>query len=82
MTLARVRLVGHTDRVGGAAANRRLAARRAAAVADFLVGAGVPRDLIEIDDAGEADLPVATADGVPEPLNRSVAIIPVPLPTS
>ena len=29
-TLTRVRLVGHTDRVGGPAANRRLAARRAA----------------------------------------------------
>jgi outer membrane protein OmpA-like peptidoglycan-associated protein len=79
LTLARVRLVGHTDRVGGVAANRRLAARRAAAVAAFLVAAGVPRDMIEIDDAGEADLPVATADGVREPLNRSVEISILPL---
>ena len=79
LTIARVRLVGHTDRVGGPAANRRLAARRAAAVADFLVRAGVPRDLIDIDDKGEADLPVATADGVPEPLNRSVEISILPL---
>ena len=29
---------------------------------------------------GEAEAPVATDDGVPEPLNRSVAIIAVPLP--
>jgi outer membrane protein OmpA-like peptidoglycan-associated protein len=79
LTLARVRLVGHTDRVGGPAANRRLAARRAAAVAEFLVSAGVPRDLIEIDERGEADLPVATADGVREPLNRSVEISIRPL---
>ena len=73
-SLVRVRLVGYTDRVGSPAANRRLAARRAASVADFLVASGVPRELIEIDDRGETDLPVATADGVPEPLNRSVRI--------
>ncbi len=73
-SLVRVRLVGYTDRVGSPAANRRLAARRAASVADFLVASGVPRTLIEIDDKGETDLPVATADGVPEPLNRSVEI--------
>ncbi|HET9069336.1 MAG TPA: OmpA family protein [Amaricoccus sp.] len=73
-SLVRVRLVGYTDRVGSPAANRRLAARRAASVADFLVASGVPRELIEIDDRGETDLPVATADGVPEPLNRSVEI--------
>ncbi|HET9068036.1 MAG TPA: OmpA family protein [Amaricoccus sp.] len=73
-SLVSVRLVGYTDRVGGPAANRRLAARRAASVADFLVASGVPRELIEIDDKGETDLPVATADGVPEPLNRSVEI--------
>jgi outer membrane protein OmpA-like peptidoglycan-associated protein len=78
-TLVRVRLVGHTDRVGSPAANRRLAARRAGTVADFLVEAGVPREMIEIDDRGEADLPVATADGVREPLNRSVEIRILPL---
>lgn len=79
LALARVRLVGNTDRVGSPAANRRLAARRAAAVADFLVSSGVPRALIEIEDKGEADLPVATADGIPEPLNRSVRIDLLPL---
>lgn len=74
MTIARVRLVGHADRVGSPGANRRLAARRAAAVADFLVASGVPRELILIDESGEADLPVATGPGVAEPLNRSVEI--------
>jgi outer membrane protein OmpA-like peptidoglycan-associated protein len=78
MPLASVRIVGHTDRVGNPAANRRLAARRARAVADFLVASGLPRDIIAIDGMGEADLPVPTADGVPEPLNRTVAIIPIP----
>ena len=80
MPLARVRIVGHTDRVGSPAANRRLALQRARAVADFLVGAGLPPALIETDGMGETDLPVATDDGVMEPLNRSVAIIAVPVP--
>lgn len=74
MTIARVRLVGHADRVGSPRANRRLAAKRAAAVADFLVASGVPRELILIDESGEADLPVATGPGIAEPLNRSVEI--------
>ena len=77
-----MRVIGHTDSVGGRAANRRLAVKRARTVADALVAAGLPPDLIEIDDTGEAEPPVATGAGVPEPLNRSVAIIPVPLPTS
>ena len=82
MALARVRVVGHTDRVGSPAANRRLAARRARAVADFLVASGVPAALIEMDGMGETGAPVSTDDGVAEPLNRSVAIIAVPAATS
>jgi outer membrane protein OmpA-like peptidoglycan-associated protein len=82
MQLAAVRVIGHTDRVGSPAANRRLAGKRARAVAEALVAAGLAAGLIEIDDRGEADPPVSTDDGVPEPLNRTVAIIAVPLPTS
>lgn len=82
MPLAAVRVIGHTDTVGSPAANRRLAGKRARSVADALVAAGLSPDLIEIDDMGEADPPVPTGDGVPEPLNRTVAIVPVPLPIS
>ena len=82
MALERIRVVGHTDRVGSPAANRRLAAKRARAVADFLVASGVPADLIEMDGMGETGAPVSTDDGVAEPLNRSVAIIAVPAATS
>jgi outer membrane protein OmpA-like peptidoglycan-associated protein len=82
MPLLRVRLVGHTDRVGSAERNRALSEARARAVADFLVTSGVPDELIEAAGAGEDDPPVFTDDGVPEPLNRSVAIIAVPRPTS
>ncbi len=82
MSLERIRVVGHTDRVGSPAANRRLAEKRARAVADALIAAGLPADLIETDGMGETDAPVATDDGVPEPMNRSVAIIAVPHPIS
>ncbi|MFO1209165.1 MAG: OmpA family protein [Amaricoccus sp.] len=82
MALERIRIVGHTDTVGSPAANRRLAARRAGTVAAALIAAGVSAALIEIDDMGEADPPVATSDGVPEPMNRSVAIIAIQRTTS
>lgn len=82
MALAEVRVVGHTDRVGQPAANRRLAARRADAVARFLVDAGLPADLIVTDGAGETGAPVTTDDGVAEPLNRSVLIFAQAKPTS
>lgn len=82
MDLAQVRVIGHTDRVGTPAANRRLAAKRARIVAEVLIAAGLPAALIETDGMGEADPPIATDDGVAEPLNRSVAIIAVPLPVS
>jgi outer membrane protein OmpA-like peptidoglycan-associated protein len=82
MPVLRIRLVGHADRVGNAARNRALAEARARAVAEFLVASGVPDALIEAAAMGEDDPPVATDDGVPEPLNRTVAIIAVPRPTS
>jgi outer membrane protein OmpA-like peptidoglycan-associated protein len=82
MTVTRIRLLGFTDRVGSVAKNRTLARERARAVADFLVAQGVPADLIEAAPMGEDDVPVSTGDGVPEPLNRSVSIVALPLPTS
>jgi outer membrane protein OmpA-like peptidoglycan-associated protein len=82
MPVLRVRVVGHTDRTGSPARNRVLAEARARAVADFLVTSGVPVALIEAAGAGEDELPVLTDDGVPEPLNRAVAIIAIPRPTS
>lgn len=81
MKLGQVRLVGFTDRTGSAAKNRVLAEARARAVADFLVAQGVPAQLIETAGITEGDLPVPTDPGVPEPLNRSVSIVAVPLPT-
>ena len=82
MPVLRVRLLGYADRVGRPDRNRALAAARARAVADFLVRSGVPADVLEPAGMGEDDLPVSPGDGVPEPLNRSVAIVAIPQPTS
>ncbi|MET0268911.1 MAG: OmpA family protein [Sphingomonas sp.] len=66
----RVRIEGHTDANGSAAANRALSQRRAQAAADYLVSAGVPRVRLEVMGYGSAqplpDMP-ATA-----PQNRRV----------
>ena len=82
MPVVRVRLLGYADRVGRADRNRALAAARAEAVADFLVRSGVAAEILDPTGMGEDDLPVATGDGVAEPLNRSVAIVAIPRPTS
>lgn len=50
---------GHTDSVGKPEKNLELSEKRANAVRDFLVGAGVPADKISAVGKGEAD-PVAT----------------------
>ena len=82
MTLERVRVLGHTDRTGGLDLNRALAAARARAVAELLVASGVAAELVEAEGMGWQNLPIPTDDGVAEPLNRSVAIVAVALPTS
>ena len=83
MPITRLRLIGFADRTGSPAFNQRLAEERAAAVAAFLVANGLSPDVIEtagVIDA--AELPVQTGPGVSEPLNRTVAIVPLPAPTS
>ena len=67
-------VVGHTDTSGSDAYNQRLSERRAKAVADGLVSAGVAQTGLQVDWKGESDLAVATPDGVKEPLNRRATI--------
>jgi OOP family OmpA-OmpF porin len=52
----------------------KLSERRAKAVADALVGAGVQATTLAVDWKGESEPAVATGDGVKEPLNRRSTI--------
>ena len=70
----RVVVVGHADTSGSANYNVRLSERRAKAVADALVGAGVNQTALSVDWKGEAQPAVQTGDGVKEPLNRRSTI--------
>jgi len=65
---------GHTDTVGNATYNMQLSRQRAANVKEALVRDGVPRSAILSGGLGEQNLPVPTADNVPERRNRSVDI--------
>ena len=69
-----VAVKGHADRVGDQGANVRLSMRRTAAVKAALMRDGVPESAIRSGSLGEENLPVPTADNVPEQLNRSVHI--------
>ena len=71
---------GHTDTVGNPEFNLQLSLRRAAAVKDALQRNGVPAAAILTGGVGEQDLPVPTADQVPERRNRSVHITVVSAP--
>jgi OmpA family len=65
---------GHADTVGNPAFNLQLSQERAAAVKAALQGNGVPATAILSGGVGEQNLPVPTADNVPERRNRSVDI--------
>ena len=65
---------GHADTVGNPELNLQLSLQRAAAVKDALQRNGVPAAAIRSGGLGEQDLPVPTADQVPERRNRSVDI--------
>lgn len=73
-----IKVLGHTDNVGSAASNMDLSERRAFAVADILVGAGVPSIRLTTIGRGE-DSPVASnLTGEGRAQNRRVEIIITP----
>ena len=75
-----VAVKGHADRVGDQGMNLRLSLQRTAAVKAALMRNGVPEAAIRSGSLGEENLPVPTADQVPERLNRSVHITVVSAP--
>ena len=72
---ARITVFGHTDRVGPARLNVRLARVRAERVQALLVDRGVAPDIINADSFGESFPLIPTADNVPEARNRRVEIV-------
>jgi outer membrane protein OmpA-like peptidoglycan-associated protein len=71
---AEIIVVGHTDRVGSVADNDVLSQKRAVAVREQLIAAGLPGERIEAFGRGEREPLVATDDEVDEPQNRRVEI--------
>ena len=72
---ARVAATGYTDTVGSPEFNMQLSMRRANAVKDGLVQAGVPATAITTGARGETALKVQTGDQVAEAQNRRVEIV-------
>ena len=70
----RIEVIGHTDRMGEDKYNAKLSLARAEAIAQFLIGRGIPADRITATGRGERDPLIPTADEKPEPRNRRVEI--------
>ena len=75
MANSKVTVTGYTDTEGAVAYNKALSLRRANAVKDALVRAGLSPQSITVGGDGEQGLLVPTADGVREPQNRRVEIV-------
>lgn len=69
-----ISLVAYADRAGDAMYNDVLAKSRVDAVVKALRDGGVPASKLAISISGEANVPVATADGVAEQGNRVVTV--------
>lgn len=76
----RLTVVGRTDRIGGPPANLVLSERRAKAVRDALIAAGVPALRIDTDWTGEVSQRAQMHDDATQPRNRVVDITVVKVP--
>jgi OOP family OmpA-OmpF porin len=76
----RIRIDGHTDDVGDAATNDALSGRRALAVVNALVGAGVPIDKMEAYGWGEQRPVIRGTTEEARAANRRVEIFVVDPP--
>jgi OOP family OmpA-OmpF porin len=71
-----ISVTGHADRAGGAEGyNLALSLKRAEAVRDALVAAGIPASAITVARRGEEEPAAPTPDGVAEQANRRAEII-------
>jgi outer membrane protein OmpA-like peptidoglycan-associated protein len=72
---AKIWLFGHSDTVGKEDANLELSSKRAAAVRDYLIGAGIVPTRVMTEPRGEDTLLVATANNVRLRTNRAVVVV-------
>ena len=72
---SKVEVTGYTDTEGSVAVNQVVATRRANAVRDGLVRAGVPAQSIRMIAAGETGLLVPTPDNTKYPSNRRTMVV-------
>lgn len=76
----RLTLIGRTDRIGAPPANLVLSERRAKAVRDALIDAGVPAARIDTDWTGQVRQGAQMQDDATQPRNRVVDITVVKMP--
>jgi len=60
--VAEINVIGHSDRIGNAEANRRLSLRRAEAVRDYLVAEGIDEDQLTVAGWG-SESPLVDCEG-------------------
>jgi outer membrane protein OmpA-like peptidoglycan-associated protein len=70
-----VTISGHTDAVGSAQLNDKLARNRAERVQELLLQHGVSQQVISVSSHGKGNPLIPTPDGVAEPKNRRVEVI-------
>lgn len=71
-------LIGHTDNVGSAEANKRLSEQRAEAVAAYLTDKGIGRERLETEGLGESEPIADNAMAEGRAQNRRVEVVIVP----
>jgi outer membrane protein OmpA-like peptidoglycan-associated protein len=74
-----VTVIGHSDSTGAPEANRELARRRAAAVADYLADRGVARGRIKVETRGDLEPIVDNATEAGRAQNRRVELVVRPI---
>jgi outer membrane protein OmpA-like peptidoglycan-associated protein len=71
----KIAVEGHTDNVGGKATNQALSEKRADAVKDYLVSAGIPEDHISASGKGEESPIVTNKTAAGRQQNRRVELV-------
>ena len=74
-TITQVEIGGHLDAAEASQGLTVVSERRARAVAEWLIAAGIPREYVFVTGYGDQRLLVPTPPGIAEPQNRRVEIV-------